>query len=205
VADVFDVDAFLDGYKRRVETATISQRADLLAEHARLEADLARKGAGEDVDGFEKTLESLEAVEAQMEGSLQVFSFEACGHEDWYGLLVAHPPSEAETVAMPNSLAGKDFQVHAIAECSKSPKLTVKQVRRMQREWRPDDFDRLWLAVVTANEGAVELPKSGLATAARALYDKRSTNRKARRSPGRRGSAGNAGQSPNTSTTTKAG
>lgn len=208
--DGFDVDAFLDGYRPRVEPVELVQRGDLVSEHARLEGELAEaagSGSSDDdghVERSQELAERIVALEAEIEASKATFTFSSCSHEAWYRLMAEHPPSNEERAAQPQAAVGTEFQIHALAECSRSPKLTVAQARRM-RDMRPDDFDRCWLAVVQANEGQVVVPKSAMATAVRGLLERSSTNRKARRSRGRSSPAANGKASRSTSTTKTAG
>lgn len=209
MTDDFDVDAFLDGYQQRQETVEIQQRGDLVAEHARLEAELARLGetGSSDDDGHldqvQQVLDRIGETERLLEEGKRSFTVQAISRQAWYDLLADHPPSEKERQRHPQASAGVDFQVHALAACSVSPKLTIEQARRLL-DTRADDFDRLWMAVVQANEGGVVVPKSGLASAARGIFEQRSTNRKARRSRGASGPAANGKASRNTTTTKKA-
>lgn len=201
----WDVDAFLDGYKPRTATVTIYQRGDLVAEHARLETELAQSAADGDPDRTREVLARIKAAAADLEGSGREFHVEACSHDEWYQLMVDHPPDDAERQARPNSAVGADFQAHALARCVRSPKVSVAQARRMRADMRPDDFDRVWLAVIECVEGAVEVPKSGLATAVASLFDASSTPRGNRASRRRSSSAAKGGRSSSTSTTRKAG
>jgi len=200
----WDVDAFLDGYKPRTKTVTIYQRGDLVDEHAHLEAELARAAAAGEEAEAKATLERLLAVEAELGGSGRTFDIEACSHDEWYRLMAAHPPTEAERQADPESAVGADFQAHAIAACARRPALTETQVRRMRAALRPDDFDRLWLAAIESVKGQVEAPKSELATAVAQLFAVSSTPPAKRARPRRSSSAGNGGRSPSTSTDRKA-
>lgn len=208
--DPFDVDAFLDGYRAPVETVVIYQRADLLGEHTRLETEMAEViEAGEsDDDGHLERVrelsERMEAVKAELEASARDFAFTSISHEDWYGLMGEHPPTDDERRTTPNAAVGAEFQIRTLAACSRDPKLTVAQARKM-RKMRADDFDRCWIAVVACNEGPVTVPKFGMGTAAAQLFAKHSTNRKARRSRGRSGAAANGKASRSTSTTGKGG
>lgn len=203
--DDFDVDAFLDGYERRVERVTVCARGDLLAEHSSLEAQLAEAGRGDDPDAAKHLAQRIAEIEEQIRASEREFTFQAISHEGWYRLLVEHPPTDEERAKRPEVVGGEDFQIAATAACSVSPKLTQEQVGRMRTILRPDDFDRLWMAVVRCNEGATVAPKSGLATAVRDLYAKLPTTSEPTASRGRRSSAGSAGRSRRTSTTKKAG
>jgi len=201
----WDIDAFLDGYKPRTKTVTIYQRGDLVDEHARLESNLAASATGGDPDQAREILARIKAITAELEGSGRTFHVEACSHDEWYQLLVAHPATDDERKAMPNSAVGAEFQAHAMALCVRRPKVSVAQAKRMRAGMRPDDFDRLWLAVIDCVEGQVEVPKSGLATAVASLFDASSTppaNRAARR---RSSSAAKGARSRSTSTTKKAG
>lgn len=201
----WDIDAFLDGYKRRTKTVTIYQRGDLVDEHARLEAELAASAADGDPDQARKILDRIKAITMELEGSGRTFHLEACSHDEWYQLMATNPPTEDERKAMPGSAVGADFQAHAMAACVRQPQVSVDQAQRMRASMRPDDYDRLWLAVIECVEGQVEVPKSGLATAVASLFDASSTPRGNRAARRRSSSAGKGARSPSTSTTKKAG
>jgi hypothetical protein len=207
--DGWDLDEFLDGYQRRRKTVTLYGRGDLVDEHARLEAELVQVGSTADVDDGDADrvrdiLDRIKTAEAELAASGREFTVEACSHDEWYRLMVDHPPSEAERKSNPNTAVGAVFQAHAVARCVVTPKVTITQAKRMRAEMRPDDFDRLWMAVIECVEGGVEVPKSGLATAVAKLFDSSSTPPGNRASRRRSSSAGAAARSKSTRTTKKA-
>lgn len=199
----FDVDEWLDDYQPRSETVQVCQRADLLADHTRLEAELGRVSETGDVDAAKTLTDRIRDLEARIEASQREFSFTSLGREDWYNLIAAHPPSDEERKR--NQIVSDDFGLHAIAACSTEPKLTVDQVRKMRAKLRPDDYDRIWLAVQVVNEGEVVAPKSGLATVVAGLFEKSSTTSARKGSRGGGSSATANGRSRRTTTTKRAG
>lgn len=205
MADDFDVDAFLDGYKPTVVSVQICQRNDLHAEHARLEAELAEASRGDDMEAPKRIAQQIVETQTQIAEATKTFTFQSIPRDQWYELIVKNPPSDEEAQETPGAVVGKQFQDRAIAACSVSPKLTEAQAKRM-RQMRPADFDRVWVAVSQACETeVVAAPKSGLATAVLALYEKSSTTSGRKASRGRRSPAGAARASQPTSTTKKAG
>lgn len=167
-----DVDAWLDQYEARIVTVPICQKAALLDEHARLEAQTAREGAGSLAGtGNAKALADLED---RIEQASRPFTFRGLGKRGWADLLKAHPPSKDDLKA------GIDFNPEtfphaAIAECSVEPKLTVAQSQRFAEVLPQGEWERLWGAVLTCNLEEVSPPKSVLAAVARSMSNGSST------------------------------
>lgn len=195
----FDLDGWLAGYETRRKTVVVYQRPRLVDRLAEIDVELAELSLRDDaeIETRAKTLaDEAKRVNADLEASARQFTVQACSHEDWYRLMATHAPTDGNRA---------DFDAHAIALCLVDPKVTPEQAKQLAETLRPDDWDRIRLAVIEVVEGAVEVPKSGLATAVANLFEKSSTpprNRAQRRASS---SAGGGKRSRSTTTTRKAG
>lgn len=211
MSDGFDVDAFLDGYEHRVESATIYRRNDLVAEIGRLEAELAevaQTGATDDdghVDRARDLSERIDAARSELEASKKVFWFQSIPRDDWALLVLQHPPSEEDRkAAQGRDAVARSFWPEAIAACSLDPPLSVEQAKRMM-QWRVEDSDAVCAAVMTANQAVTAAPKSPMATAVAQALAGSSTSPKGKESRGGSSMAGKGARSRSTGTTKKAG
>lgn len=204
MADDFDVDEFLDGYKPRIEVARVCTRADLLAEHQRL--DEAINGDTDDPKMLLDLQERIDALETEIGKATRVFTFQSVTAEKWANLMRAHPPTKEQLEQKPGLDNNPDeFWPVAIEACAVSPKVTATQARKMRDKLRPADWETVIDAVLVANQAVMLTPKSEMATVIRHLRDASSTTPRRTGSRRRSSSAGNGGRSRSTTTTAKAG
>lgn len=162
----FDVDAWLNDYKPYIATAKVTGRADLIAEHARLDSAWAdAKNDAKDVmhDPTEKAAErALRECQAAIEASERTYTFQSAGHQAWQNLKRKFPPSEDQRkTGLDIDL--EPFSVAVLSACSLKPKLTEEQGRRMLEILPPGEYEKLYRAVLEANGEVLGPPKSVLA------------------------------------------
>jgi hypothetical protein len=158
----FDIDTWLDNYQPRTTEAEITVRYDLLDEHQRLELKLAQAGDDEE---RRRLAEKIVALEDEIGTQTKVFTFHDIGGR-WLALIGEHPPTKEQVEGDANLDHNPEtFPVHAIAESSIDPKLTVRQVERLREKLRLVEWQKLWAAVLEANLGVAAAPKSLLAGA----------------------------------------
>lgn len=156
----FDVDAWLDDYQPHTVEARVCTRFDLVDQHAKLEAELATSTE----DGHRRTLaRKITKLEAEIEAVEKVFTFTDIGGR-WLDLIGQHPPTKAQLDADKNlDHNPATFPVAAVAASSAEPKLTVDQVQKMRGKLQLAQWQKIWAAVLEANLGMAEAPKSLLA------------------------------------------
>jgi phage tail protein X len=156
----FDVDAWLDDYQPRTVEIRVCTRYDLLDQHAKLEGQLV----GETTDARRKMLaRKIVKLETEIEAVEKVFTFEDIGGR-WMDLIGKHPPTEAQLKADRNLDHNPEtFPVAAVATSSSHPKLTEDQVAKLRRKLQHAQWQKVWSAVLEANLGMAEAPKSLLA------------------------------------------
>ncbi|MCB0966278.1 MAG: hypothetical protein KDB37_05535 [Ilumatobacter sp.] len=146
-------------------TARILLRQDLVAEHARLDAELqqaiaddARLNRNPVAPGLARQIEELEG---RLEGERTEFLFRSIGKRAWADLLAAHPPTKRQVERNKGLDHNPDtFPAAAIAASCVSPEMTLDQVRRLEQALNNSQFDALWARCLEANLGGVALPKS---------------------------------------------
>jgi hypothetical protein len=161
-----NVEDFLAGYQPRTVTVLICQRAALLDEHARIEAEVLRDGGGS-LAGRTKAGE-LAALEDQIEEASTAFRFRALGRRGWADLLRQHPPSK-DDAKLGIDFNPETFPQAAIAASSVEPEISPEQSERLAEVLPQGEWEKLWAAVLTCNIEGVEPPKSVLAAVARTM------------------------------------
>lgn len=156
----FDVDEFLDDYTLPSEQVPVCAKAGLLAEHARIEAQIldirSRSGlAGPPAELVAK----LEQLEADIEESVKVFTLTARTYQDWADLMAAHPPTK-EQKAKGHASNPDTFEPSALAACATEPPVTVEQAARMRQTLPPSEWHALMEAVARLHQEQVTAPKS---------------------------------------------
>lgn len=95
-----DVDALITGARLAEDTFTLCTRADLLAEHGRVDAELrtelAKQAADPRLAGRGTDLaERLQDLQREIEASTVEFRLRALPRRQWQQLLADHPPRQA--------------------------------------------------------------------------------------------------------------
>jgi len=160
---VTDLDAWLEDYKPYISSTKVCGRADLIAEHQRLDrALLEAQSASADMLASTEVAEAKRAVrdiEAEIEASQREFTFQGIGNKPWQDLKRAHPPSEAQR------REGLDTDIEAfapalIAAASLDPKVSPAQAQKMMDRFPPGEFGKLYESALEANGQVAGPPKS---------------------------------------------
>lgn len=161
-----DLDAWLDDYKPPIVTVSVCGRGDLLVAHARADAALAAARATDaDMLASAETAEAkrvVEALEAEMEGSQQEFSFQGIGHQAWQGFKRQFPPTEQQRRDGMDCNLDR-FAPAVISAASVDPKISPEQAARMATKLPEGEYEKLYEAVLQANGQVMGTPKSVLA------------------------------------------
>lgn len=156
------IDDFLDRYKAPVEEVPICGRADLIAEFAALEADIAGDTiagalAGPPVDKMDR----LRELQDEIDESVFVVKLQGLSFSRWMELKAEHPPS-AEDAAKGQDSDPEGWEPAVVAECSG---MTVDQARRMRDTIAATEWGALLRAVGRLHSGQRTAPKSLLLSA----------------------------------------
>jgi hypothetical protein len=158
---------FAKAHKPARATARVGFRQDLWDRHARLEAELAqaiREDSTQNRDPEAPAVaDELKALEAQIEAGEQAFTFQSIGKAKWTALIAEHPPLP-EHKDMGSDHNPDTFPPAAMAACAVEPTMTVETAQAMADALNVSQWNRLWSAVLTANLGGGEAPKSAMAT-----------------------------------------
>lgn len=161
---------FAKAHKPARATARVGFRQDLWDRHAALEADLAaaiRDDTSENRDPEAPAVaEAIEALEAEIVAGEVPFVFQSIGRQAWTKLLAEHPPTD-EHRDLGSDHNPETFPPAALAASSVEPKMSVETATGMFDELNLSQWNRLWSAVLTANLGGGESPKSVMATVVR--------------------------------------
>lgn len=159
------IDDFLDGYELPVQEVAVVQRAGLIAEHARIEAEIAGHHSTGSLGGPpSELLDRLRDLEAEIERSALVVRLRALGTRQWSDLLAEHPPKkdQAQLGAQWNP---ETWEPAAVAACAVEPTITDEQATRMRDAIPPGEWRALVLAVLELHGERVVPPKSLLLSA----------------------------------------
>ena len=160
------IDDLLAEVTAREKTVRILLRQDMLAEHARLDAELVAEleiDANENRDAVGPRLaQRLVEFEAEIEAAKRPFTFRAIGKRPWADLLADHPPTKDQLAASNGRIDHnpETFPIVAIAASCVDPKMTVAQVTRLEDAINLGQFEKLWAACLDANVGGGDSPKS---------------------------------------------
>lgn len=159
------LDDFAKAHKPARATARVGFRQDLWDEHARLEAELVEALQDDSLDSPAAVVaERVKALEAEIEEGEAAFTVQSIGRQAWTKLLGEHPPTD-EHKALGSDHNPETFPPAALAASAVEPKLSVETAQAMFDELNIAQWNRLWNAVLTANIGGGDGPKSALATA----------------------------------------
>lgn len=159
-------------FRKARASATVCARADLAGEieELRVRYEQARdedqnNGTAADEPQAPKILEEMKALRQQMADSQVTFTFEALGRKRESDLMAEHPPT-AEQVEYANK---RGFQAQLNPEthvpamffeaCIDPAGMTVEDWTEIYNEWSPGEVAKLYRAVSTVNQAAVEVPK----------------------------------------------
>lgn len=163
----FDVDEFLNDYTPPSEQVPVCAKAGLLAEHARLEAEILDVRSRGGLAGPPSELVAqLETVEADIEASVRVFTLTACTYQQWADLMAQHPPSKDQRskghISNPDT-----FEPAALVACATDPAVTLEQAQRMRQTLPPSEWQALMAAVARLHQEQTTAPKSLLLSVVR--------------------------------------
>lgn len=152
------IDDLLAEVTAREKTVKILLRQDMLAEHARLEAEVVAEldlDATENRDPVGPALaQRLVEYEAEIAAARREFKFRAIGKRPWADLLAQHPPTpEQRRLNSRVDHNPETFPGAAIAASCVDPVMSVEQVGRLEQALNLSQFETLWTACLDANVG----------------------------------------------------
>lgn len=160
------IDDLLAEVSARERTVKLLLRQEMLAEHARLDAeliDVLTTDQNENRDPLGPALaERLVAFEAEIEAAKRSFRFRAVGKRAWADLLKEHPPTKDQRAANGRLDHNPEtFPIAAIAASCVEPVLSVDDVAKLEAVLNLAQFDVLWGGCLDANVGGgTDNPKS---------------------------------------------
>lgn len=158
-------------------TVRLCLRGDLIAAREEAERDLAEARALDAqlnrVPEAPAAAERLTALEAEADEAAVEFKIKALSRKAWLALLDQYPPTEDDEAQGLEYNEG--FVPAVIAACASEPAMTTEQAEQLLDVISTRQFMELWGAVMTANLGEDDLPKSLAATATLASSAPRST------------------------------
>ena len=161
------VDDFLDGYHLPVEEVAICGRPDLIAEHAKVEAEVAGHVRTASLAGPPPELvDRLAALEAEIEESVTIVRLRALSNGAWMDLRGQHPPTPAQK-ELGFAVNPDTFEVAALVACAVEPTYAEDQAQRMRRTLAPGEWTVLTAAIRRLHEERSSVPKSLLLSALR--------------------------------------
>lgn len=157
------IEDFLGGYQSPRRSVTITQRADLLDEHGRLQRALqiairddlsSNKGAQ-----APRIRRELEQLEDTIRASEFEFTFEAMESNAYSELKAKHYPRPSDRK---NGLDfnGDTFPPALIAASSAAPEISLEQAERLCSTLSEGQLTKLWNCAIGVNMGADDAPKS---------------------------------------------
>lgn len=157
----------LAGAKLPERTVVLCFRADLQAEHDRLEVELARalkEGVSSLGDsGKAKGISArIREVEAEMEEHSASFTFRALPRSKWVPLLAAHPPRDDKPERLFNA---DDFPAACVVASCVEPSLTAADVEQLFEVTSQGQRDTLFRAAWDVNTESADVPFSVRASA----------------------------------------
>ena len=159
------IDDLLAEVSAREVTVRVLLRQDMLAEHARMDAELIdalNTDAKENRDPLGPPLaRKLVAFEAEIDAAKRAFTFKAIGKRKWADLIAKHQPTKEQTRANPRLDHNPDtFPAAAVAASCVEPVMTLDQATALETALNLAVFDQLWAACLEANVGGGDSPKS---------------------------------------------
>jgi len=160
------VDDFLNGYSGPVEEVPICGRPDLIAEHAKVESEVAEhRGPGGSMAGAPADLlDRLAALEAEIDDTVLVFKLRGLSYGEWTTKQGEHPPKDESMRYDPDT-----FEPAVIAACAVDPALTVDQATRLRDTLPPSEWQALTAAMYRLHGARSTAPKSLLLSVLRPL------------------------------------
>lgn len=164
----FTVGQFIDEYQGPTVSVQVCPRVDLRDRHAELEvllAEATRSASGGLADDtVQRLAREIAALEDEIDQSSRTFVFRALSRRRWRALLADHPPRDEDRKG------GADFNADtlpaaAIAACAVEPRISADEAVLLEDAINLAEFEKLWGAVLAANLGANDIPKSLIATA----------------------------------------
>lgn len=163
------IDDLLAQVSAREKTVKILLDQQLVDEHARRDAELARELKLDEQENRDPVgpglAERLVEFEAQIEAAKVEFRFRAIGKKAWEVLLAAHPPTRDQlklTARLDNN--PETFPQAAIAASCVEPALAADEwavlLAKLDEMGTTTQFDMLYMACLDANVGATDNPKS---------------------------------------------
>lgn len=165
VDDTFTVDEFLGGYEPPRVTVYVTQRADLLAEHADL---LRAYQVAQREDAIEvrhpeapAIADRLAELETEIKASERPFVMQGLPAVE-YRALISSKRCRPRKQDLDDKLDFNPdtFPVELIAASSHQPKIDPVQARQLYERLSDSQFGRLWQAAIAVNIGADDAPKS---------------------------------------------
>jgi hypothetical protein len=163
---VSDLDAWLEDYRPYIATVRVCGRADLIAEHARRDAEM-QAAVAESADMLASTAvdaarAAVDAVEAEIAASEKEFTFQGLGNKEWQDLKRAHPPTQAQREERLDTNM-EAFAPALIAASSLAPKISPAQALTMMDRFPIGEFEKLFQGALEANGQVAGPPKSVMA------------------------------------------
>jgi len=162
------VEDLLAEISTRESVARVLLRQDLDAKYRELERELATALQVDDRENRDpeapKIARQLEELSADIDAATREFRFRAVGRRKWSDLLAKYPPTKDQLKADQSlTFDPARLPAAAIAECSVEPKITIEEAKQLEDRLNDSQFNKLWAAVVDANVGGGDAPKSPIA------------------------------------------
>jgi len=155
-----DIDGWLDDYQPRTVPAAVCNRNDLFDEHTAAQAALS---AASDPSDIQAAAELVAELEAKIEAATRTFTFRSVSTLEWADLIAKHPPTDEQLRSDPLADHNAETFPPAAVAATSADGLTVPQAETMRRKLRHAEWLKVWGAVLSANLGVLETPKSLLA------------------------------------------
>ena len=162
MSENWNVDDFLTEYRPPEQVVHITTRGDLFGRLASLEEELE---SAQQQDGASSSLtdeptalriaEEIQSVRAEVRDSMREFRVVAIGDSRWSDLVAKHPPGEDDRVFNPDT-----FWPEAVSVAVTSPQISVAQATKLLEVLSSGQTRKLLDAVMLANQGDDDLPKS---------------------------------------------
>lgn len=161
------IDDFLGGFRAPQVVVSLTQRADLVAEHQTLTRQLDQ-AVRDDLAGGGHTAAEIRGRLADLEEQIAASSIEvtlrALGSQEYQRLLADHPPTpDARKAGIGFNL--ETFPAALIAACAVDPEISVEQAAQLCDRLSDGQFTKLWNAALLVNVGDDTAPKSVLRSA----------------------------------------
>jgi hypothetical protein len=148
---------------RRTATARILLRPDLIQRHREMDDRLVDFNDDSiDQTGRVELAKEVERLEDEIEAARVPFTFQGIGNRAWSDLMRDHPPTAEQAKAAPRAEFNPDtFPAAAMAaSCIDPAETTAEDFLELETLITVLDYQNLWGALLNANVGGGDRPKS---------------------------------------------